>query len=94
MARTKTADKEKNPRVYITLDRDSFSKLEALSVFGNKPTATLAAEIVKDYVDKRADEIEEVKEILRAKADYEESVKKLRERVREKNSLFNVEVGK
>lgn len=73
-------------RIGLTLDENSFRKLAALASIEGKKISTLAAEIVKSYVANRADDVEEIDEILQAKADYDENVERLRARLREKNN--------
>lgn len=66
---------EKSKRIGLTLDNEQNRRFLALAEFDQKKPATLAAEIVKTYMDTRADDIDS---ILRARADYEQSVDKLR----------------
>ena len=70
-----SALEEKSKRIGLTLDTEQNRRFMALAEFDQKKPATLAAEIVKAYMDARADDIDS---ILRAKADYEQSVDKLR----------------
>lgn len=70
-----SALEETNKRIGLTLGTVLNKRFMALAEFDRKKPATLAAEIVKAYMDARADDIDS---ILRAKADYEQSVDKLR----------------
>ncbi len=66
---------EKKPRIAISFTADQRKRFEALAEFDEKRLATLAAEIILSYMDTRAGDIDSV---LRVKAEYEMSVKKLR----------------
>ncbi len=62
-------------RIGLTLDSTQNARFLALAEFDKKKPATLAQEIVKAYMDTRADDIDS---ILRAKSDYEKNIDKLR----------------
>lgn len=67
---------EENPkRIGITLGTELTKRFVALAEFDKKKPATLAAEIVKAYMDTRAADIDS---ILNAKATYEKNVEELR----------------
>lgn len=68
-------EKEKSKRIGLTLDTEQCKRFLALAEFDRKKPATLASEIVKAYMDSRADDIDL---ILQAKADYEKNVDTLR----------------
>ena len=68
-------EKEKSKRIGLTLDTEQNKRFLALAEFDKMKPATLASEIVKAYMESRADDIDL---ILRAKADYEKNVDTLR----------------
>lgn len=68
-------EKEKSKRIGLTLDTEQCKRFLALAEFDKMKPATLASEIVKAYMDSRADDIDL---ILLAKADYEKNVDTLR----------------
>lgn len=70
-----SAVEEKSKRIGLTLDNEQNKRFIALAEFDKKKPATLASEIVKAYMDTRADDIDS---ILRAKATYEKNVDELR----------------
>ena len=72
---TKNDSDEKSKRIGLTLDTEQNKRFLALAEFDKKKPATLASEIVKAYMESRADDIDL---ILRAKADYEKNVDTLR----------------
>lgn len=63
-------------RIGITFDARTSERFSALAELMNRKPTTLAAEIIKSYMETRKAEIDRV---LRVKADYEKSVAKLRE---------------
>ena len=75
MAANDSAIEEKSKRIGLTLDIEQNKRFMALAEFDRKKPATLASEIVKAYMETRADDIDS---ILRAKADYEKNVDQLR----------------
>lgn len=68
-------------RIGITLDENFNERFSALAELRNKKPSTLAAEIIKSYMETCKADIDN---ILRVKADYEKNVAELRNR--EKNS--------
>ena len=70
---------EKSKRIGISLGNEQNKRFLALAEFDKKKPATLASEIVKAYMDTRADDIDS---ILRAKATYEKNIDELRSKRR------------
>lgn len=62
-------------RIGVTLEDDFYEKFCALGEFDNKRPATLATEILKEYMKSRDADIAK---ILQAKADYQKNVQKIR----------------
>ena len=70
---------EKSKRIGISLGNEQSKRFLALAEFDKKKPATLASEIVKAYMDTRADDIDL---ILCAKATYEKNIDELRSKRR------------
>lgn len=70
-------------RIAITFDKELNKRFMALAEFDQKKPATLAADILKAYMDARAADIDS---ILQAKADYEKSLDRLRNKNANKTS--------
>ena len=70
-----SALEEKNKRIGLTLGTELNKRFMALAEFDRKKPATLATEIIKAYMDSRADDIQS---ILQAKEDYEKSIDEIR----------------
>lgn len=74
-----SALEEKSRRIALTLDTNQNKRFMALAEFDKKKPATLAAEIIKTYMDTRAGDIDS---ILQARELYEQSVDRLRNKMK------------
>lgn len=66
---------EKSRRIALTADADFNRRFRALAEFDGKKPATLATEILRDYMQSRAADIDSV---LQARANYEKKIDELR----------------
>ena len=75
-------------RIGITLDEETFAKFKVLSIIEGKKPSTLATDLVKGYIDSCGNELDDklVDELIKAQTNYDESIAKVRARIRAKST--------